>query len=239
MNRLDKFLAERSLAKSRSAAAELIANNSVAVNGVICKKPSRCVGENDIIEIVGERPRYVSRGGLKLRHALEAFGIDLNGLICLDVGASTGGFTDCMLQEGAKRVYAVDVGTGQLDSSLRADERVVSLERLDIRKADRSVIPAEIDFAAVDVSFISLKLVLPELKRFLKNRGSAAVLIKPQFELGKKRKNAVDKAQREKIAADTAAFSKTLGFAVSGVIDSPVPGGSGNREFLMRVDFFK
>jgi 23S rRNA (cytidine1920-2'-O)/16S rRNA (cytidine1409-2'-O)-methyltransferase len=235
LNRLDKELYSRSLAKSRSAAAELIANGSVAVNGVIRRKPSRCVGGSDVIEIIGEPPRYVGRGGFKLERALDAFGIDLNGLICLDAGAGAGGFTDCMLQRGAERVYAVDVGTGQLVSSLREDKRVVPLERLDIRKADRSVIPDEIDFAAVDVSFISLKLVLPELRRFLKNSGSAAVLIKPQFELGEKRKRAADKAQREKIAADIAAFSKTLGFSVKGVIDSPIPGGSGNREFLMRI----
>jgi len=240
MNRLDKELHTRGLAKSRTLAAGLIADNLVSVNGVICNKQSNLVNPGDVIEITGDvslsqRLRYVSRGGLKLQHAIDSFGIDLTGKVCLDVGASTGGFTDCMLQHGASRVYAVDTGTGQLDCALLNDSRVISMEKCDIRKA---VIPEKVNFTAVDVSFISLKLILPEIGRF--GCDSAVLLIKPQFEFGKKHKGVItDRKIQDKIAADIAGFAESLGYCVKQLIDSPLLGGDGNREFLMLANWGK
>jgi 23S rRNA (cytidine1920-2'-O)/16S rRNA (cytidine1409-2'-O)-methyltransferase len=230
MNRFDKELHERGLAKSRSSAADLIARGAATVNGVICTKSARLVSERDVIAC--ETPRYVSRGGLKLERALREFGTDLRGLTCLDTGASTGGFTDCMLQHGAARVYAVDVGSNQLDPLLREDSRVVSMERCDIRGA---VLPEKIDFAAVDVSFISAKLILPELNRLSKSKASAIVLLKPQFETGRRHKGVVtDRRVHEKIVAD---FIREYSAYSARVIESPVLGGDGNREFLMELRF--
>ena len=233
MNRLDKELHLRKMTKSRTAAAELISSGKVAVNGVVCVKLSQEVTPDDEINIIGEALplKYVSRGGLKLEHALRTFDIDLSGKLCLDVGASTGGFTDCMLKHGAHSVYAVDVGTSQLAAELRQDERVISMENCDIRTAK---FPVKFDFTAVDVSFISLKLILP----FIKNE--AVVLIKPQFELGKRHKGVItDKKVQAQIAADITAFAKETGFEVKGITDSPAmsKAGSGekNREFLMWV----
>jgi 23S rRNA (cytidine1920-2'-O)/16S rRNA (cytidine1409-2'-O)-methyltransferase len=220
MNRLDKELHTRGLVKSRTAAADLITDGKVAINGVVCVKSSREVSDGDLIEIVGELPKYVSRGGLKLEHALDTFGIDLTGKICLDVGASTGGFTDCMLQRGASRVYAVDVGTNQLAPILRDDNRVVSIERCDIRGT--TIIPF-VNFTAVDVSFISLKLVLPYLC------GETVALIKPQFEYGIKHKGVItDNKVQDNIVDDI-----TKSFNAKGVIESPILGKGGNKEFLM------
>jgi 23S rRNA (cytidine1920-2'-O)/16S rRNA (cytidine1409-2'-O)-methyltransferase len=227
MNRLDKELHLRGLAKSRSSAAELIANGSVIVNGAVCAKAAQSVSEGDVIEVT-ESPKYVSRGGLKLEHALAAFGIGgrLRGKVCLDVGASTGGFTDCMLQHGAGKVYAIDVGTNQLDARLREDARVVSIERCDIRGA---AIPAEVAFTAVDVSFISVKLILPELK------SDAIVLIKPQFEYGIRHKGVItDSKIRERIVDDVRICAEKR-FKVEGIIESPIRGKGGNQEFLMWV----
>ena len=221
MIRLDKELHLMSLVKSRTAAADLIAEGKVTVNGVICNKPSHLVGENDTVEIVGEMLKYVSRGGLKLQHALDVFGIDLTGKVCLDVGASTGGFTDCMLQSGAVKVYAVDVGSNQLDDKLKQDSRVVSMENCDIRNME---IP-KVDFTAVDVSFISLKLILPVLS------GEIISLIKPQFELGKKHKGVItDSKLQDKIVKDITQFANA-----KNVIESPIIGKSGNKEFLMLI----
>jgi len=228
MLRLDKelHLRQHFNLKSRTAAADLISEGKVSVNGVICTKPSFLVSEDDLIEIVGEQLKYVSRGGLKLEHALDVFGIDLYGKVCLDVGASTGGFTDCMLQRRASRVYAVDVGSNQLDEKLKQDERVISMENCDIRTAKFA---EKIDFTAVDVSFISLKLILPVLPK-----SNAVVLIKPQFELGKKHKGVIT-AQKvhEKIVADIAEFAVGAGFSHPQITESPIIGKSGNKEFLM------
>jgi len=221
MTRLDKELHSRGLAKSRSAAAQLICGGKVRVNGEVCEKSSALICESDFLE-VAEQPRYVSRGGYKLEHALNAFNIDLRGKICLDVGASTGGFTDCMLQHGAAKVYAVDVGTSQLDESLRADARVISLEKHDIRTLE---LPEKTDFTSVDVSFISLKLILPHIA------SHAVVLIKPQFELGRKHKGVIADAKlARKIAEEVAAFAGS-----STLIDSPILGKNGNHEFLMEI----
>ncbi|MCL2754132.1 MAG: TlyA family RNA methyltransferase [Oscillospiraceae bacterium] len=225
MTRLDKELHGRGLAKSRSVAAELIAGGKVLVGGEVCTKAATLVSESDRLEVT-EQPRYVSRGGYKLEHGLAAFGVDLRGKVCLDVGASTGGFTDCMLQHGASRVYAVDVGRGQLEESLKGDERVISLEQCDIRGFE---LPEKPEFTAVDVSFISVKLILP----YIKSR-EAVVLIKPQFELGRKHKGVItDRKLAGKIAEEVAAFA---GAGATKVIESPVIGGSGNREFLMYLE---
>ena len=240
--RLDVYLAEKGLTKSRAAAAALIKACGVSVNGKIIVKNAFEVGENDNVEIVGETLKYVGRGGLKLEKALEIGKIDLRGKTCLDIGASTGGFTDCMLQNGAERVFAVDVGTNQLDESLRGDKRVVSLENTDIRDFFPEI---QFDFIGTDVSFISLKLVLPHIFRLLKTNGCAAVLIKPQFEAGNsvfgrkalsKKGVVTDEKIRLKIVAEVIEFAKQCGFAVICSQASPITGGSGNVEYLMILE---
>lgn len=234
--RIDVFICEQGLVKSRNVAQMLIKEDKVALNGNICRKSGVLVDENDKIEIVGELPKYVGRGGLKLEGAIKHFHLELNDKICLDIGASTGGFTDCMLQNGARLVYAVDVGTNQLDSKLLCDSRVVSLEKLDIRQAQNEI-PNNVDFVSIDVSFISLKMILPEVKRFLGENGKCVALIKPQFEAGKKHlgKNGVikDKKLQQKICDEIAEFTAFLGFSVKEIIPSPISGGDGNQEFLM------
>ncbi len=238
--RLDLILAEKGLAKSRTAAQALIKEGSVTVNGKTAAKPSEIYDDVlDVFAVANDSAltRYVGRGGLKLETAVKHFGTDLAGAVCLDIGASTGGFTDCMLQNGAARVYAVDVGTSQLDDKLRADSRVISLEKLDIRYADSSHIPEKVDFISVDVSFISLRQILPVIGRFAAENARCTALIKPQFELGKKRigKSGVvtDPKLREKVKAEIAAFAESLGFDVKGVIPSGIAGGDGNIEYLM------
>lgn len=234
MSRLDSALVERHIAKSRTLAQSLIKDGAISVNGTICDKPSFSVSDSDGIELLGELPKYVSRGGLKLEKAVNEFSIELNGLVCLDIGASTGGFTDCMLQNGAKKVYAVDVGTNQLDQKLRGDERVVSLEKTDIRSFTS---PEQIDFISIDVSFISLKTVLPCAFSQLKENGKCVALIKPQFEAGRKalNKNGIvtDAKIRENVVAEIKQFCADLGFLVIGTTNSAIKGGDGNVEFLI------
>ncbi len=242
--RLDIILAELGLAKSRTAAQALIRSGCVAVNGKKAEKPSETVdSDTDRVEVRdAERVlKYVGRGGFKLEHAITEFGLSLNGLTCLDVGASTGGFTDCMLQNGAKRVYAVDVGHNQLAESLRADPRVISLEGLDIRHADENAIGERADFIGIDVSFISLRLILPELARFAAVGAEGVALIKPQFEYGK---GAVGKSGvirdgrvHRRIVEEICAFAETIGLRELRVTSSPITGGDGNREFLMLFRF--
>ncbi len=239
-NRLDIILAASGMAKSRSAAQQMIKEGSVAVNGKTALKPSEIYDdETDEISVSADSAvcRYVGRGGLKLETAIEAFGIDLNGAVCLDIGASTGGFTDCMLQNGATKVFAVDVGTSQLAEKLRSDERVISLENLDIRRATDKEIPEKVSFISIDVSFISLKMILPEIKRFADNGCRCCALIKPQFELGKKHigKSGVvkDPKLHEKVVADIVSFAEVLGFREIKTVPSKITGGDGNREFLM------
>lgn len=234
--RLDVYLTEKKLCKSRTAAQELIKSGGVSLNGRACSKPSQEVTDSDRVEITGEQLRYVGRGGLKLEAALERFGLDISGADCIDIGASTGGFTDCMLQHGAARVYAVDVGTDQLAESLRADSRVVSMEQTDIRTAE---LP-QADFIGTDVSFISLKLIIPHIHRLLKSGGLAVALIKPQFEAGRANlsKNGIVREERVrlKIRDEIAEFAADCGFVVRGTEQSPITGGDGNVEYLMCLE---
>ena len=233
--RLDIYLYEQKMVKSRSAAAEMIKSGSISVNGSVITKPSFTVNDGDSVFITGEVLKYVGRGGLKLEKALDFFSIDLSGRTCLDIGASTGGFTDCMLQNGAKLVYAVDVGTDQLDEKLRSDSRVISMEKTDIRNVGDSI-PA-VDFISIDVSFISLKLVLPSAKAHLKRGGCAVALIKPQFEAGKaslNKKGVVrDEKIRNRICSEISDFAASIGFTVGNIIISPITGGDGNTEYLI------
>ena len=237
--RLDVILTEKGLAKSRTAAAALIKEGSVTVNGIPAKKPSEQYEDSDDIAVAGNSDitKYVGRGGLKLETAIEVFGITPKGCVCLDIGASTGGFTDCLLQNGAVRVYAVDVGNGQLAPELRADSRVISVENTDIRSADANAIPEPVSFVTADVSFISLKAVLPEIKRFAFPGAVCCTLIKPQFELGRTRigKNGVvrDPKLREKAVKEITEFAAALGFRGIRTTPSKIAGGDGNIEFLM------
>ena len=187
--RLDTLMAEKKLVRSRSVATDLIKNNLVKVNGVIINKPAKDFPTETIIEIL-ELPKYVGRGGLKLEKALEEFEISPNGLVVLDVGSSTGGFTDCLLQKGAKKVYAVDVGTDQLSETLKKSPRIVSMEKTDIRNI--KTLPEKPDLAVIDASFISLELILENVASLLKENGKIIALIKPQFETQKKAKIKVE-----------------------------------------------
>ena len=236
MSRLDIELVQRSLAKSRTLAQSLIKDGMVYVNGGRVQKPSFEITAADEITVEGDLPKYVGRGGIKLEKAIIDFNITLHGLTCIDAGASTGGFTDCMLQNGAKLVYAVDVGSSQLDEKLRNDKRVISLENLDIRNAAEKI-PEKADFITADLSFISLKLVLSDIKKLLKPSGSAVALIKPQFEVGKsglgKHGVVKDEALRNQAVEEIKRFAADLGFTVNGVITSPITGGEGNTEYLI------
>jgi len=235
--RLDIALVERGLMQSRERAKAVIMSGIVYVNNQKADKPGQDVSETDKIEVRGETLRYVSRGGLKLEKAMQAFPIDLKDTICADIGASTGGFTDCMLQNGAQKVYAVDVGYGQLAWSLRNDPRVVNLERTNARYIDHEQVPEELDFISVDVSFISLKLILPTLHRLLKNGCKAVTLVKPQFEAGREKvgkKGVVREASVHKeVIENVIAESISLGFTPLGLDHSPVKGPEGNIEFLL------
>lgn len=233
--RLDRILVYHGLAESREQAGRLILAGAVRVDGVLVDKQAKLVSPNARIEVVSAEP-YVSRGGVKLAAALEAFKIDPAGLVAMDVGASTGGFTDCLLQQGARRVYAVDVGYGQLDWRLRQDPRVVVLERCNIRYLNASAVPDPIDLATIDVSFISLSLVLPSVVSFLKKPSRVVALIKPQFEVGRGqvgRGGVVrDESQRRAVTEKIVHCAKELGLVCIGTIDSPIRGPKGNREIL-------
>ena len=237
--RLDVALVEGGFAESREKAKRLIMAGIVYVNNQKSDKAGNTVKPDDVIEVRGQALKYVSRGGLKLEKAMKVFPIDLSGFICADIGASTGGFTDCMLQNGASKVYAIDVGYGQLDWKLRTDERVVNLERTNFRYVTREQIPEELDFASVDVSFISLSLILPVMRTLLKNGGSAVCLIKPQFEAGKEKvgkKGVVrDPAVHKEVLDDFVALTNEIGFKILGLTFSPVKGPEGNIEFLAHL----
>ncbi|MBE6853052.1 MAG: TlyA family RNA methyltransferase [Ruminococcus sp.] len=236
-NRLDLELFERKMCKSRERAKQLIKSGKVSVDGKVCLKPSAAVSDSSLIRIDGDIHCFVGRGGLKLKKAVEFFDISLCDAVCLDIGASTGGFTDCMLQNGAAMVYALDVGHSQLDQTLLDDPRVVNMEKTNIRESVPDDFDRTIDFIATDVSFISLKLVLPKIKELLSEEGSAVVLIKPQFEAGKTNlsKNGIVKNPRvhRQILEDMIVFAGDTGFEVSGLCVSPIKGGSGNAEYLM------
>lgn len=232
--RLDVALVTRGLFPSRERAQEAIAAGMVLVNGQVATKASRKVAPQDGLEVSGDPIGYVGRGGLKLDGALDAFGIVPGGLVCLDVGASTGGFTDCLLRRGARLVYAVDVGRGQLHPSLRADPRVVAMEETDIRTVTH--LPEAPALAAVDVSFISLTLVLPAVARLLAPGGQIVALIKPQFEVGPSgvgKGGIVRDPRQHRRAVDRVLGAATaLGLVARQVIESPITGTEGNREFL-------
>lgn len=233
--RLDVLLVERGLQESRQKAQATIMSGLVFVNQQRVDKPGTAVARDASIEVRGGL-KYVSRGGLKLEKAMETFPIHLQGTICGDIGASTGGFTDCMLQNGAEKVYAVDVGYGQLAWSLRSDPRVVCLERTNARYLTREQIPDALDFASVDVSFISLKLILPALCGLLKEDGHAVCLVKPQFEAGKEKvgkKGVVrDPDVHLEVIEHFLEHAKESNFTVLGLTYSPIRGPEGNIEYL-------
>jgi len=237
--RLDVLLCERGLAESREKAKAVIMSGIVYVNNNKEDKAGSTFpdSEDTLIEVRGAGLKYVSRGGLKLEKAMETFGIRLEGMTCMDIGASTGGFTDCMLQNGAVRVYAVDVGHGQLAWKLRNDERVICMEKTNIRYVVPEDIGVKLDFASVDVSFISLDKVLPVVRELLKDDGRMVCLIKPQFEAGRSevgKKGVVrDKKVHCAVVRKIADLSLNLGFTVLGLTWSPVKGPEGNIEYLI------
>lgn len=235
--RLDQLLFQKELSDSREKARALIIEGKVIVNGQKIEKPGTMVEESSEIKICGETIRYVSRGGLKLEHAIKEFSINLKDKVAIDVGASTGGFTDCLVQHDAKRVYAIDVGYGQLAWKLRIDPRVVPIERTNIRYLSRDKIPEDIDIATVDVSFISLKLVIPKVLEFLKPEGEIIALIKPQFEVGRGEvdRGGIVKDPKKRIQAveEVKTFFESLNLKVIGVIESPIKGQKGNIEYLL------
>jgi 23S rRNA (cytidine1920-2'-O)/16S rRNA (cytidine1409-2'-O)-methyltransferase len=234
-SRADQLLVERGFFESRARAQAAIAAGLVTANGVAIRKASEMVFRDAVLTAAAPHP-YVSRGGLKLAGALDAFGFDPAGRICLDVGSSTGGFTDVLLKRGARFVVAVDVGREQLHASLRTDPRVLSLEGQDIRALAATDLPERPTLAAIDVSFISLKLVLPAVAGLLAPVAEIAALIKPQFEAGRAalKKGVVrDEAVHGRVCEEIVAVLEGLGFAVEGLQPSPIEGGDGNREFLV------
>ncbi len=237
--RLDVALVEKGFVESREKAKALIMAGIVYVNNQKSDKAGNTVKSDDIIEVRGETLKYVSRGGLKLEKAVKVFDFSLNDCICADIGASTGGFTDCMLQNGAKKVYAIDVGYGQLAWKLRTDERVINLERTNFRYVTKEQIPEELDFASVDVSFISLALILPVMYNLLKDNGQAVCLIKPQFEAG--RENVGKKGVVREKSVHIAVIEKIINiiednnFSLLGLDFSPVKGPEGNIEYLCHI----
>ena len=235
--RLDVYLTENGLTQSRERAKSLIMAGQVYVKNQKCDKAGTMLDENETqVEIRGEQLKYVSRGGLKLEKAMEVFHITLTDKVTMDIGASTGGFTDCMLQNGARKVYSVDVGYGQFAWKLRQDRRVVNMERTNIRYVTQKDIGEMIDFASIDVSFISLKLVLPPAYNLLKDDGEIVALIKPQFEAGKgqvgKKGVVRDKKVHFQVIREVIDFATSNGFALLGLSYSPIKGPEGNIEYL-------
>ena len=237
--RLDIAVLERGLSESRAKAGALIMAGQVYVNGQKATKAGLTVKESDKIEVRGEKMPFVSRGGYKLDKAVKAFHLQLQDCVCMDIGASTGGFSDCMLQNGAKKVYAVDVGYGQLAWKLRTDARVVNMERTNFRYLTTEDIAEQLDFASVDVSFISLKIILPVLFALLREGGEAVCLIKPQFEAGKEnvgKKGVVrDPSVHTEVVKTVTQFALETGFSVLHLSFSPIKGPEGNIEYLMHI----
>lgn len=234
--RLDKALVDRGLVSSRARAQSLIRSRGVKVNGRIVAEKDFVTDEEADIVLVIEDLKWVSRGGLKLAHALQFWRIDVKNKVALDVGASTGGFTDVLLELGAKKVYALDVGRGQLAPKLAKDKRVVNMEGIHIKDVTKLHFKEKIDIAVIDVSFISLEKVLPSVKELIKKRGYIVALIKPQFEVGKDlvgKGVITDPKLHAKVANRIEAVVHDLGFHVEGVVASPILGGDGNREFLL------
>ena len=238
--RLDVLLVERGFAETRTKAQAVIMSGLVYVAGQKVDKPGMSFEENSEIEVRGATCPYVSRGGLKLEKALRDFGVDPTGYVCSDSGASTGGFTDCLLQQGAKKVFAIDVGYGQLDWKIRSDPRVVVMERTNVRYVTPEQLGEPLDLSVVDVSFISLRIVLPVIKTFLKqNSGQVLCLIKPQFEAGKEKvgkKGVVrEPSVHKEVLDDFVALTEEIGFKILGLTFSPVKGPEGNIEFLAHL----
>ena len=237
--RLDVLLVEQGYADTRSKAQAIIMSGQVYVNGQKADKPGTSYEETVVLEVRGATCPYVSRGGLKLEKALRDFGVDPTGYVCSDSGASTGGFTDCLLQQGASKVFAIDVGYGQLDWKIRSDPRVVVMERTNIRYVTQEQLGEALDLSVVDVSFISLKIVLPVIKTLLKETGQVLCLIKPQFEAGKEKvgKKGVVREPETHIEVLDAFVSmvRENGFSILGLTYSPVKGPEGNIEFLAHL----
>jgi len=234
--RLDKLLVDKNIATSRQQAQALITTGLIKVNGLPATKTASMVSTDTPIEVIGQACPYVSRGGLKLKGAMDGFELTVADKVCADIGASTGGFTDCLLQHGARHVYAVDVGYGQLDWKLRQDPRVTVMERFNARYITPEDLADPIDLATIDASFISLKLLVPPLRALFKGSISIIALIKPQFEAGKGKvgKGGVirDASLRQEIIDEMKAFAETIGLQTEGVLPSPVLGPKGNQEYL-------
>ena len=238
--RLDVLLVEHGYADSRTKAQAIIMSGMVYVEGQKADKPGVSYEESVSIEVRGASCPYVSRGGLKLEKALRDFGVDPTGFVCSDSGASTGGFTDCLLQQGASKVFAIDVGYGQLDWKIRSDPRVVVMERTNVRYVTPEQLGEPLDLSVIDVSFISLRIVLPVIKTFLKpESGQVLCLIKPQFEAGRDKvgkKGVVrDPAVHQEVLHDFVMLTKEVGFTILGLTFSPVKGPEGNIEFLAHL----
>jgi 23S rRNA (cytidine1920-2'-O)/16S rRNA (cytidine1409-2'-O)-methyltransferase len=238
--RLDKLLLGRGLVKSRDEGRARILAGDVLVDDQPITKSGSLVRETALIRFRSKPSPYVGRGGTKLEKALEAFHVDVTGKTALDVGASTGGFTDCLLAHGASRVYAVDVGYGQLDWKLRNDPRVIVFEKTNIRYLKLEALPGPVDLATVDVSFISLRLVLPQVRTLVVPGGAVVALIKPQFEVGKGKvgKGGVVRSaeERSRVIDEITEAAVALGYSVRGVVESPLMGPKGNREFFIHLD---
>ncbi|HYZ86994.1 MAG TPA: TlyA family RNA methyltransferase [Bryobacteraceae bacterium] len=236
-DRIDMLLVDRGLAETRQKAQALILSGNVFVDGQRVDKPGQTYRTDSEIQ-VQERPRYVSRGGLKLEAALSNFQIDVAGKVCVDIGSSTGGFTDCLLQHGASKVFAIDVGTGQLDWKLRNDPRVVVKEQVNARHLTREHVPEPCQIAVCDVSFISVKLILPTVVPLLVPDSEMVILVKPQFEVGREdvgRGGIVrDPALHQHVCQDIEGFVRDLGFNTR-LMESPILGAEGNREFLLHA----
>ncbi len=239
MARLDAVLVQQGLAPSRERAKTLIRNGQISVNGTVCTKPAFGVADTDAVTMEGSDIPFVGRGGLKLEYAVTQIQLSLDGLTCLDIGASTGGFTDCMLQHGAAKVYAIDVGHGQLVQKLREDSRVVNWEGTDVRRIAPEQLEQPADFFSVDVSFISLHHVLPYVLPLLKAEAGGVILIKPQFEAGRENigKNGLVQSKRVhvQVLGNILALLASLGLTVQLLCPSPIQGGSGNVEYLAAV----
>jgi 23S rRNA (cytidine1920-2'-O)/16S rRNA (cytidine1409-2'-O)-methyltransferase len=231
--RLDLLVLERGLASSREKARGMIMAGEVLISGKVVDKPGMQVASDVQLELKA-KPRFVSRGGLKLAHALEVFQFHVEGLVCADVGASTGGFTDCLLQNGAAKVYALDVGYGQLDLKLRSDPRVIVMERVNARYV--KALPETMQFVVIDASFISLRLLLPVIKNWLCPTGSVVALVKPQFEAGPSDvgKGGVVRDSRihHRVLVEVLSSALSIGYSVGGLTTSPIKGPAGNVEFL-------
>ncbi len=235
--RLDVYLVENEFVISRQKAKNLISDGRVLVNSTVCQKSSKEILADDVVEIIPSNEyEFVSRGGYKLAAALDKFGVDVNDLVAADLGASSGGFTDCLLHNGARKVYAIDCGSGQLASKMKNDPRVISMENTNARELDVSFFEETIDIVVMDLSFISQTLVFPAVSRILKKNGIFISLIKPQFEVGRAGvgKNGIVKSEKLRTEAvkrvvDNAA---TFGLISRGVIESPIKGGDGNTEYL-------